>query len=657
MTIIIISMLLVISHATYIRFIATEPEHIRWPSSNEQVSNFAKFTMVDDSHLAIDPSMLCDSVVTASDSNTSWPNALNESRPYVLMVSLNLSTSADIEIAPNTEVVFENLTWAHNSTSVNIWHDWDRATVHISNTIINNTIIFVIYLRNVHPEQMILGNVSWDVGYDFSYSFYSLVSGLPFLSESFTSIDPSHHDFNFTSEILLSCGPAILNPFTEYERMVFAYYYPWYCLLDGPYEMLGHWYPEMVHHPKIGLYDSSNETVIRWQIEAAKAVGIDGFMVSCLPSWDVSTENLERLFRVADQMNFKIVYFFETIEAWPDMKEDVKSFLTNIFEKFSDEPAWLRIDGRPVITFYTAWRYTPTEWTEIFQYVKDQGYEGFYIAGDAGIYSITSFDGYNHYGFGPPEYALQSYPEESLFVHMKHAPKLWSADVLAENISIDYNRDTFSKGEYYNHSWEAALISEPDWITITSWNEWGEYTEIEPSVELGSRWFDITKYYSAQFKQSILPSYEPKVLFEINSLSESVNLGQSIRANVTIKNEGNGSLFWSTFSFVESPFAIDYNLSLERIPLLLPHESVNVIIDVILGDYDEGGIGHLDVTFMNWKLDLTTASSPNIILDFGSSNSINTIITSLILLAISGSVVCVVIFKVMVNSKRVKTLT
>ena len=37
---------------------------------------------------------------------------------------------------------------------------------------------------------------------------------------------------------------------------------------------------------------------------------------------------------------------------------------------------------------------------------------------------------------------------------------------------------------------DAAIAARPDWVLIVSWNEWLEATEIEPSVENGSRELD-----------------------------------------------------------------------------------------------------------------------------------------------------------------------
>ena len=40
-------------------------------------------------------------------------------------------------------------------------------------------------------------------------------------------------------------------------------------------------------------------------------------------------------------------------------------------------------------------------------------------------------------------------------------------------------------GEYYAHMWERAIADGADMVSITSYNEWGEGTQIEPAVARG----------------------------------------------------------------------------------------------------------------------------------------------------------------------------
>ena len=44
-----------------------------------------------------------------------------------------------------------------------------------------------------------------------------------------------------------------------------------------------------------------------------------------------------------------------------------------------------------------------------------------------------------------------------------------------------------------------AIKANPDWVLITSWNEWYEGSEIEPSYELGNKYLNLTDPYARRF--------------------------------------------------------------------------------------------------------------------------------------------------------------
>ncbi len=48
-------------------------------------------------------------------------------------------------------------------------------------------------------------------------------------------------------------------------------------------------------------------------------------------------------------------------------------------------------------------------------------------------------------------------------------------------------------GQYYRDTFSAAIQSDPDWIFITTWNEWWEHTHIEPSKLHGDLYLRITR--------------------------------------------------------------------------------------------------------------------------------------------------------------------
>jgi hypothetical protein len=56
-------------------------------------------------------------------------------------------------------------------------------------------------------------------------------------------------------------------------------------------------------------------------------------------------------------------------------------------------------------------------------------------------------------------------------------------------------------GLTYNTTWRLALKYDSRWILICSWNEWHEGSEIEPSLEYGYYYLELTKLYSGEFHE------------------------------------------------------------------------------------------------------------------------------------------------------------
>jgi len=55
-------------------------------------------------------------------------------------------------------------------------------------------------------------------------------------------------------------------------------------------------------------------------------------------------------------------------------------------------------------------------------------------------------------------------------------------------------------GKLYEQTWEMAIALKPHWVLITSFNEWHEGSEIEPSVEYGDQYIQLTRKWSDKFK-------------------------------------------------------------------------------------------------------------------------------------------------------------
>jgi hypothetical protein len=55
-------------------------------------------------------------------------------------------------------------------------------------------------------------------------------------------------------------------------------------------------------------------------------------------------------------------------------------------------------------------------------------------------------------------------------------------------------------GAFFDSRWRAALRGAPDWVMVTSWNEWWEQTHIAPSELFGSTTLEQTAAWAAEFR-------------------------------------------------------------------------------------------------------------------------------------------------------------
>jgi hypothetical protein len=86
---------------------------------------------------------------------------------------------------------------------------------------------------------------------------------------------------------------------------VLAYYYIWYNASS--------WNRAKSDYPLIGRYSSDETVVMRQHVLWAKAVGIDGFIVSW-KSTDVLNSRLEKLIDIAAEEEFKLAIIYQGLD-------------------------------------------------------------------------------------------------------------------------------------------------------------------------------------------------------------------------------------------------------------------------------------------------------------------------------------------------------
>jgi hypothetical protein len=119
-----------------------------------------------------------------------------------------------------------------------------------------------------------------------------------------------------------------------------------------------------------------------------------------------------------------------------------------------------------------------------------------------------------------------------------------------ESVALNSKVDR-RNGERYRVLWQEAIKTEPDWVLITSWNEWGEGTEIEPSFQLGDQYLQITAEYAKPFLDSPTvavpppPNNLPQVAPGTTNKLDNLLAGQKF--GVLLQDALNDSEFWAAY--------------------------------------------------------------------------------------------------------------
>ena len=291
-------------------------------------------------------------------------------------------------------------------------------------------------------------------------------------------------------------------------KQVLAFYYPWYGIPEGPSRAWVHWNPHRSHHdsahdPAYGLYDSRDPETVRRHIREAKSAGIDGFIASWWGPYGFEDLAFDVLMNVAEEEDFLVSIYYEQAGTPFEIVSDLAYFLS----RHGDSPALLHADGRPVIFFYVRvmLAFTLAQFETVFAQLEDRGRTIFAVADGLSSDYLTVFDGihiYNPVGIGATQAASQ-YTSASLLARARE--KLFAATIIpgydeaykaAHLLYLDRE-----DGETYREYWALARASTPHWILITSYNEWHEGSEIEPSVEFGTTYLEITAEQAAAWKR------------------------------------------------------------------------------------------------------------------------------------------------------------
>ena len=254
-----------------------------------------------------------------------------------------------------------------------------------------------------------------------------------------------------------------------------SFFYPWYP---------SHWteneiFPFTNYTPSLGFYSSMDDAVIAEQLALAEQAHLEAFISSWWGQGNESDIALQQSLTVTEEIGSSVrwaAYYEPEGYSDPNVGQIVGD-LQYLDEHAFNSPAYLRVDGEPVIFVYGL---GPEGCSMVDRWVFGEAYSGI------DVYVVLKvFDGYGECSSQPdswhqynPTVAFNQALPDSVSV----SPGFWKS---GEGVALERNAANFE----YALQWMVA--TDAPWQLVSTWNEWLEGTTVEPSEEYGETYIDI----------------------------------------------------------------------------------------------------------------------------------------------------------------------
>lgn len=304
--------------------------------------------------------------------------------------------------------------------------------------------------------------------------------------------DPSNRLVISLSHAKVFGSTPLSLPHADKRKLVLAFYYPWFAdytmstLADAPAEPRSVW-------------DAAG---VESMTQQAKQNGVNGFIVSWHGNADSSAFDLA--LRAAERQRQVISPYLETPGATSHRSPTyadpftVYVWLKQALARRTSSAFLKASDGVPVVFVYEMEALKPAQWAAVVRALAGDGVHVHLVGDDADASYLSLEWGVHRYSTLDGVAALTDWSRNTALaaragavVSPSSRPRLYAATVspgfddqaLRGNLHPVFPR---GDGARYDATWSAALAGDPDWVLVSTWNEWFEDSQIEPGRVTGS---------------------------------------------------------------------------------------------------------------------------------------------------------------------------
>lgn len=243
------------------------------------------------------------------------------------------------------------------------------------------------------------------------------------------------------------------------------FYYGWYP---------GNWSTGSKYQPSLGQYSSADPAVIRQHIAWMQHAKVGVAIASWWGPGHVTDTNLTTELNASAGTTFQWSAYYEAEGYGGPTATKIGNDLATLWTR-AQGANWLHVNGKPVIFVYgngndacssvTRWKNAPgrTNW-----YVVMKVFTGYKTC-------ANQPDDWHQYGPAVAEDAQNPYS-------FTISPGFWKSGATKPRLTRDLTR--------FKQNIRDMIASGARWQLVTTFNEWGEGTGVEPTTEFGTTYLD-----------------------------------------------------------------------------------------------------------------------------------------------------------------------
>lgn len=265
-------------------------------------------------------------------------------------------------------------------------------------------------------------------------------------------------------------------------------------------------------YPKLGRYSNRDPEIVKKHMEMFKKARIG---VAAVSWWNEKTtaeaEKNQLLLDEAQKVGVKVCFHLEPYSG--RNPENLKENMKKLIDKYGSHPAFYKVNGKPMFFIYDSYNIEPEEWAKLLSpsgaiTIRNTTYDSYVIGlwldnvdKQAPIILNSHFDGFYtyfaslgfNYGSTPTNWnTMQKWANDNGKIFIPSVgPGYIDTRIRPWNNSATRNRNN---GKYYDVMYEKAIESNVSFISITSFNEWHEGSQIEPAVPYAGSAFTYLDY-------------------------------------------------------------------------------------------------------------------------------------------------------------------